>query len=91
MYLDLVVAKHKDSPRYYLFQAPPFSRLNAGELVIVDTVKGEAEAEVVNVLTTDTNRKEYHFIVEMNHATLPLRKVLKKVAYRELRYEEEQE
>ena len=89
MYIDLVLCKHEGDARYFLFQAPKFSYLQAGQLVIVDTRRGEQEATVVNVLTVERDSREYKFIFDMCKVSEPLRRVLKEVAYKELVYGEE--
>ena len=86
MYVDLVLCKHSNDGRFYLFQAPRFTHLHKGSLVIVDTVHGEKEAEVVNSISCEPDTEEFNFIVDMCKATLPLKRVLKEIAYRELDY-----
>ena len=89
MYIDLVLCKHPNDGRYFLFQAPSFSYLKKGQLVMCETKKGECEAEVVNSVTVEAESELFNFIVDMCKATTPLKRVLKVIAYRELKYSED--
>lgn len=89
-YIDLVICKHGNNPNAFIFQAPEWSTLKAGDKVIVETKKGEAEATVERVYTVNTtDKEEFEFIMMASGASLPLKKVLKKVTYKVFRYEDE--
>lgn len=93
MYLDICLCKHKASPKYFLFRAPAFSYLQKGELVIVETRNGEQEAEIVNSITLDSESKELAFIMKWLKCSCKsheLKRVLKRVAYRDLIYKDEE-
>ena len=89
-YIDLVICKHGNNPNAFIFQAPEWSALKTGDKVIVENKKGESEATVERVYTVNTkDREEFEFIMMASGATLPLKKVLKKVTYRDFKYENE--
>ena len=93
-YIDLVICKHPNSDKKYLFQAPCWSHLKPSEDVIVDTRKGKEPAKVVESITVSKDSDEYKFITLLvaksnEQATLPLKKVLSRVVTDELKYDEE--
>lgn len=88
-YIDLVVCKHDNNPKSFIFRAPAWSHLKKGDLVIVETQKGEKEAIVERSYTTNRSSEELDFILISSGATIPLKKVLKKVTYKKLIYEDE--
>lgn len=92
-YIDLVLCKHHNNDRYFLFQAPEFSGLQNGDQVIVETRKGEKEAIVIDKTTVNTTSDNdfIEFAMTVCNATHPLKKVLKKVVYIELKYGDENE
>lgn len=74
----------------FVFRAPAWSNLFKGDKVIVETRKGESEAIVEKAMTVDiSDEDEFEFILIASGVTLPLKKVLKKVIYREFEYEKE--
>jgi len=96
-YLDLVVVKLNNG-QDYLFRAPAWSRLNKDDEVYVDvdTVSGSAYGKVVGSITTETtlDSEEATLLINMTHATLPIKKVLERVVsvkldYKDDPYEEE--
>lgn len=90
-YIDLVVCKHYGNDTPFLFQAPAWSHLKEGDRVVVDTRKGEHEATVVFSDCVDVESDEMNLAICASNATLPLRKVLKKVVYREFEYKEDED
>ena len=89
-YIDLVLCKHENCDRLFLFQAPSWTRkLDKNSVVIVDTKHGEQIAHVVEKITIDAYSDEFEFIVKSSGASLPLRKVLSIIEYKLLEYEEE--
>ena len=90
-YIELVVCKHPIIEKKFLFCAPPWSGLKTGDEVIVDTKKGEQPATVVTKTLVEKDSEVYGFILESTGATLPLRRVLKKIEYKTFEYEEENE
>ena len=84
-YVDLVVCKHDGCDAHFLFQAPAWSGLEEGDLVIV---YGDQKATVMNKITVDPTSEEYDFIVDATNAIKPLKRVLKKVTFRDFVYEE---
>ena len=89
-YIDLVLCKHSESGKLFLFEAPPFSYLAKGDEVIVETRHGETSATVRMSYTVEAESKAYDFIVEAAGATHPLKRVLKECQYKELIYKEEE-
>lgn len=88
-YVDLVLCQHAGNKRLFLFRAPFCSGLNEGDNVIVETSLGEAEAVVRAVQHTAADAGMADFAVKCAGATVPLKRVLKKVVCHELIYEEE--
>lgn len=88
-YIDLVVCKHDNNPKAFIFRAPAWSNLQKGDLVIVETKSGEKEAIVERSYTTNKSSEELDFILVSSGASVPLKKVLKKVTYKNLVYEDE--
>ena len=90
-YIDLVVCKHPNDNKAYLFKAPQFSHLEKSDKVIVETKKGDAEAEVVATYTIGGDDDElWSMFIALSGAEIPLKKVLKKITYREFKFEEEE-
>ena len=90
-YIDLVACKHPNDNRAYLFKAPNFSHLKNGDKVIVETRLGEKEVEVVATYTIGSDQDELlSMIIALSGAEIPLKRVLKKITYREFEYEEEE-
>ena len=87
--IGLALCKHDGCERGYLFQMPRYERLAEGDRVIVETKNGEKEAEVLKVATTYTDEDLYHMILLSYGAHEPLKKVLRKVMEKELRYDED--
>jgi len=85
-FIDLVICKN----RLYVFQAPAFSQLKAGDQVVI---KGDNNVEdvatVERVYTARMSGEELEFILIASGTRLPLRKILKKVDYKEFEYEDE--
>lgn len=91
MYLDLVLCKHPNCEKKYLFRAPSYSNLEVGDEVVVETKKGEQPATVLAQLHVDNASREYKFITEFVEAKEPLKRVLKILKYYEIGYEDEEE
>lgn len=89
-YIDLVLCKHENCDRLFLFQAPSWTReLGKNSVVIVDTQNGEQIAQVMEKITVDAYSDEFEFIIKASGAYLPLRKVLSIIEYKPLYYDEE--
>lgn len=91
-YIDLVCCKHEGNPQPFLFRAPAWSNLKKGDGCIVETKNGQYLAKVENCITISPNSDsdELLFILQGYGATLPLKKVLKKITYKEFKYEEDE-
>lgn len=88
-YIDFVICKHMDNDRTFLFQAPAYSGLNKGDVVLVDTKHGKCFAEVLQKTLVEKGSDLHDFFIEATHATLPLRKVLGKFTYSEFKYNDD--
>lgn len=89
MYIDLVVVRHKGTDTSpYLFKAPRFSYLKAGDLVEVETCKGTSEGTVLDSCTVDVDSDEYRCFALMAKMK-PFKKVLKVYKAKEIEYEDE--
>ena len=87
--VGLALCQHSGSSGKFLFQMPRYSGLKPGDLVIVDTKHGEQEARVIVTETMYTDGDDYKMILAATGATLPLKKVLRKVTFRNLNYDED--
>ena len=87
--IGLALCKHDGSNGKFLFQMPRYGNLKPGDLVVVETKHGEQDARVIQTATTYTTDDEYKMLIAATGATLPLKKVLRKVEFKELRYDEE--
>ena len=87
-YVDLVLAKTERMERPHLFQCPSWSYLSNGDQVMVETKYGKAEMTVVAAFTADEESDYFRFIARAANATLPLKRVLGKVQYKEFYYDE---
>lgn len=91
-YIDLVLCKHPESKKTFLFRAPAFSRLKSGDVVFVETRKGIRLTEVVAVQTADVDDGEsMEFIREATNASFPLMRVISKLEEKKFDYKEEDE
>ena len=88
--IGLALCNHNGHGKNYLFRMPAYERLENGDRVVVETKHGEAEALVVGTATIyGEESDEYQMIVKAAGADLPLKKVLRKISYKELAYDEE--
>lgn len=89
-FMDLVICNHQGNPKSFIFRAPAWSNLKAGDKVIVETKKGESEATVVKSYTIDRiDKSAFDFILTASGVSLPLKRVLKKVTYKNFIYTDE--
>ena len=91
-YCDLLICVHPDSREHknFLFQTVWYSGIQPDDEVIVETKYGKQRALVVQVLqAVRKNSPEFGFIVKATNASLPLKRVLKTVTYRDIDYGEE--
>ena len=86
--IDLVLCKFDGCDKSYLFKAPAYCGIEAGDEVVVDTVNGYERATVQMTDTVDITRDEYMNTVNVCGATLPLMKVVKRVIYRDVEWED---
>lgn len=91
-YCDLLICVYPDSreKRNFLFQTVWYSGINPDDEVIVETKYGKQRALVVQVLeAVAKDSPELEFIAKATNATLPLKKVLKTVKYKDIEYGED--
>lgn len=92
-YIDLVLVRHNEKGKLFLFQAPAFSHIEAGTEVIVDTVLGKATGVVIfGSITVEDGSDEMNFVATAAGAKSPLRKVLSVVhrIERTMEYDEDE-
>ena len=79
-YVDFVLCKHEGCDKPYLFHAPAFSHLEKGDLVTVETSKGEQMVMVIASMSVQKNDMDaIDFIMNATRADSDVKKVLKKV------------
>ena len=88
--IGLALCKHDGNKGLFLFQVPSYCGLNKGDRVIVETSHGEQEAVVKYTNTVSFEDDDFNMIVAASNATLPLKRVLKKVIYKDLKYDDEE-
>ena len=90
-YIDLVICKHEDDSygRQMLCCAPAWAILESGDHVLVEGIDRAYEVIVVNKLTVDPTSDIYQFILDAANFKTPLKRLLKKIEYREFEYEED--
>ena len=89
-FMDLVICKHDNNSKVFIFRAPAWTGLKKGDRVLVETKKGEAEATVEKTYTVDVSNKDsFEFILMAGGVSLPLKRVLKRVMFIELDYKDE--
>ena len=90
MYIDLVLIKHGEYSKPYLFKACGRSGLKVGDGVIVETERGEQVGEVLGICTLNPNNDPdmVSILCKSTGASLPLKRVLKKIIYKEIPYDE---
>ena len=92
MYRGLALVEYDKCSRKYLFEMPEMARIEKGDEVVVDTVNGEKRARVVSTVSyINDDSEEFKMIGELAGGTNPLRRIIKKVTYNELRYEDDDE
>ena len=79
-FMDLVICKHDNNSKVFIFRAPAWTGLK----------KGEAEATVEKTYTVDVSDKDsFEFILMAGGVSLPLKRVLKRVMFIDLDYGDE--
>lgn len=82
-YIDIVLVKHTETGRPFLFQAP-FNSVHAGDTVICETMHSEQSGVVVESQSVLAGSETYNFAVLAACASEPLKRVLAKVQTRDL-------
>lgn len=91
-YIDLVLCKHPSLDRLVPFKAPAFTSLKEGDHVKVERgICGHTGVEVVKSLTIDENSEQMAFILTAIDPAIPLGKVLSKLTFEDIEWEEEKE
>ena len=89
--IKVVAVKHVDNDHAFLFEAPYNQILKPGDTVIVDTKFGEAGGKVVVCDSFLEDSAAFKFIIAASGATLPLRRVLKRLVEYVMDYPDEGE
>lgn len=90
----LALCKYDKGSKLYLFRMPEFARIEAGDRVVVETKVGEDYAIVVQTLCcTYEEYEECKMILKLAgvEKAEDLKRVLRKVVFKELKYSEEDE
>lgn len=78
-YMTLVLAKHNNSSKVYLFRAPSGAYFNEGQHIVVETKNGYTDATVVKYEPYETeDSKLTQMLITATGATLPLARVVAK-------------
>ena len=88
-YVCLVLCQHPNDTGYYLFRAPAWSTLNAGDDVIVKTRRGKTLASVVNSVSVEVDSPVYKMFIDVARAREPLAPVESRIMYHKFDYSEE--
>lgn len=86
-YIDLVLCETCNGKRE-LLQAPAWTHLKAGDMVVASCGDGEVMMNVVSSICIGTDTEEFEFILEMANS-VELEKIKSKIIIRELNYEED--
>ena len=89
MYIDLVLCQHSPDGKPYLFVAPAWSYLKSGDSVLVETRCGLKDAVVVDCITEAVESEYIKFAVACVGASLPLKRVMSKITYKDFDYTED--
>ena len=89
-YVDLVLCKTL-AGEMEVYQAPQFSHLKEGEMIIAESENGETTTNVVASISISTESEELDFILKLIGAGSweELERVKSKVIYRNLEYKED--
>ena len=91
-YVDLVVCRFPDDDRDFLFCAPRWSGLEAGDQVVAETDGGNRVAQVQAVCTIDIGDNNIvSMILYLAKVEKPLHRVLSKVVFSDFEYEEDED
>ena len=71
-----------DKTKTYLFESPVEKELAVGDIVTVETCKGETEGSVISIADFKTKSDSFKMLINFSGAKLPLKKVLH--AYRSI-------
>ena len=78
-YMTLVLAKHSNSSKVYLFRAPRGAYFDEGQHIVVETKNGYTDATVVKTESYETeDSKLTQMLIAATGATLPLARVVAK-------------
>ena len=87
-FIDLVACTFPVSAKKYLFIAPSFSGFETGDEVVVQDANGKHTAIVLDSVTVIEGDNKYRFIVNVMGATVPLCRIVSRVVYREINWED---
>lgn len=86
--INLVLVRHTmlNNGEKYLFRCPLGVELKSGEEVRVETSKGIASAWVIDTCSARVGSRAYEFILKTIGAKHPLKRVLYRVRYEDIKY-----
>lgn len=86
-YTYLVVCKHDENGKAFLFEAPSYIEPNTE--VMVETQRGKTHAVVIGSQFAEIGSELYNLFIATLGAKLPLKHVLGKYLYTEFEYKKE--
>lgn len=88
-YIDLVLCETCTGNRE-IFQAPKFSHLAEGDMVIAENGDGEVMTNVIKSISIGTNDEDFDFLkAALKFELEDLNRIKSRVYYRELEYKED--
>lgn len=87
--MDLVLVEFIPDGKRYLYRAPALSPLCAGDEVVLEDTKDVGKVVDVLFIAGTHDVGKVTFAMRATNATHPLKKVLSRIQYQTLRYEEE--
>ena len=88
MFIDLVVCTYPLDHNKYLYIAPRFSNFEQGDEVVVEEKDGKRVAVVQDCETFTYDDDKYNFVLNAMGAITPLRRIVSKVVYHEMNWED---
>lgn len=86
LYLTYVVCKMENNNKNYLFYAPPFTDFFEDECIVVDTVNGEAVANVITSCMAENGSDTEKALRKLCGAKGELKKVVGRFIYQRFDY-----
>lgn len=75
-WLEVVIVRHYlNSDKIYLFEAPAFSGLKKGDIVLCRTANGVKQGTVVHTDDVEKDSASFQMWVDITNAKLPLKRI----------------